>query len=419
MPDLINKNNNPDYIRLLQTEKNRLKLFTAISDALSQLKYRNDEIPVMTSKIISEMTGYFTVFRFIQNNPFNLPQITAFHPDAKIKNEFLKLQDNILLIPVEKEGDPAAKIPSPFLINLNGIEGGNADPSREEYYSFLRKYSISKVLVIPMQKDNMFFGSLLLYSMNIDSFSDEEQIFFNSVSNIISCAIRNSWFYDEKLREIEQQRQYGQEIKLLLQEKEALLREIHHRVKNNLQVISSLLNIQSEYVTDEASHKLFINSLNRIRTMSMIHENLYQTSNFSLVEIDKYLKDVVMYLYRTYNINARLVKLNIDIQSFSLPMETSITCGLIINELISNTFKHAFPDGRSGTVGISLLKSSERIMLSIADDGIGFTDNINLEKSTTFGLLLVHTLVDQLNAKLQVEALKGTKFVIEFSDSNN
>ncbi|MDR3610809.1 MAG: sensor histidine kinase [Ignavibacteriaceae bacterium] len=213
---------------------------------------------------------------------------------------------------------------------------------------------------------------------------------------------------------LEKEKKRSELLEIELKEKENLLREVRHRVKNNLQVVSSLLNIQSDYVKDKEAHKLFINSLNRIKAMAMVHENIYQTSNSSGIDIDKYLKDLVIYLFRSYNINAGLIKLNIDIGSFSLSLDTAITCGLLINEIISNSFKHAFPDGRSGNVQLSIQDSADQYIMVVSDDGIGLPDNIKLENHSPFGLLLISTLVDQINGNIVLEKQNGTKFTINF-----
>jgi two-component sensor histidine kinase len=194
---------------------------------------------------------------------------------------------------------------------------------------------------------------------------------------------------------------------------------MHHRIKNNLQVISSLLSIQSDYVRDDESHKLFINSLNRIRAMSMIHQNLHQSDNYSGVDIGKYLKDLVIYLCRTYNINTSQIKLIINIGLPSLPIDTSITCGLIINELISNALKYAFPGDRSGNITLSLVKFPKQNKLVVSDNGIGLHEKMDMEYKDTFGLLLIRTLVDQLNGTLEVVRKNGAKFIIRFPHNSD
>jgi two-component sensor histidine kinase len=219
---------------------------------------------------------------------------------------------------------------------------------------------------------------------------------------------------EENEKEIASLRQIKEDLERLLKEKELLVRDVRHRVKNNLQVISSLLNIQSEYVKDEEAQKLFLNSLNRIRTMSMVYEAHYQSMDAPGIDIDKYLKDIVIYLYRSNNINPTLIKLDIDLAPISMSMETSITCGLLINEIISNAFKHAFPDGKAGNVQLIFIKSELQNKLIISDDGIGFTENLDFESNDTFGLLLIRTLVDQLNGTVEVIKTNGIKYIIDF-----
>jgi two-component sensor histidine kinase len=232
-----------------------------------------------------------------------------------------------------------------------------------------------------------------------------------SFENIIDSQKKQIEEYEKEIASLTQ---FKENVELLLKEKELLLREGRHRIKNHLQVISSLLNIQSEYVKDEEAHKLFLNSLSRIRTMSMVYEAHYQSSQTPGIDIDKYLKDIVIFLYRSNNINPSLIKLDINIMPVTFSMETSVTCGLLINEIISNTFKHAFPDGKAGTVQVNFIKSDLQNKLIISDDGIGFTDKLNFESNDTFGLLLIRTLVDQLNGSVDMTSTNGVKYIIDF-----
>jgi two-component sensor histidine kinase len=176
--------------------------------------------------------------------------------------------------------------------------------------------------------------------------------------------------------------------------------------------------MQSDYIKDEEAHKLFVNSLNRIRAMSMVYENLHQDGNFSGVDIDKYLRELVIYLYRAYNINTNLVKLNLNVGLLSMSVDTSITCGLLINELFSNSLKYAFPQGRSGNLNLSLVSFSKQNKLIVSDDGVGIPEKLNLDSSSTFGFLLVNTLVDQLNGTIELIRTKGTKFIIKFPNNS-
>src|ERR1035437_1388832 len=391
--------NLPDIKKLLEKEKKRLEVFTAIADTFIDLTMDNKELIVFSSRKLAELTNDLSFISLVSDDVNNIDTIASYHPDDLIRNELWDLQKTIPFIINDGISEPVIKSGLPLIVPVNEDEFSSPNLLSLEYKNFLIKYSFSSIIILPIQINNKTIGTLSLSRIDSASpFTADDQSFLQSIANILASIIRNSRLYKEK---------------------EILLREIHHRMKNNLQVVSSMLSIQSDYVKDEESHTLFIDSLNRIKTMSMTHENLYQTSNFSDVAIDKYLKDVVIYLSRTYNINSNLVKFNINIRPFSLPIETSITCGLIINELISNAFKHAFPDGRSGNIKISLVKSVKQHKLVVSDDGIGLPEKMDFESNDTFGLLLIRTLVDQLNGTLEIIKTNGAKFIIRFPHNSN
>ena len=198
-----------------------------------------------------------------------------------------------------------------------------------------------------------------------------------------------------------------------LKEKDILLREIHHRVKNNMQIISSLLNLQSSYFHDNAAVDVFRESQNRIRSMALIHEKLYQTGNLAAVKLKDYVQDLATHLMNSYNLDPRNVKLSSDIDNVSLGIDTAISVGLIVNELLSNAFKYAFPNGTSGEIKILYKPDNENnSTLIIKDNGIGFPENINFKQTESLGLQLVNTLVDQLEGKIELYKKGGTEFKI-------
>jgi PAS domain S-box-containing protein len=206
------------------------------------------------------------------------------------------------------------------------------------------------------------------------------------------------------------------EIKESLEDKKVLLREIHHRVKNNLQIISSLLNLQSDYLENEKDKNIFRDSQSRVKSMAIIHEKLYQSSNFSEIDFKGYIDSLTSYLFQSYPINPSKIKFESDIDDITLSMDTAIPCGLIINELVSNSLKYAFPDDRDGKIKIKLKSIDDHFVLEIEDNGIGFPENFDIKDTESLGLKLVYSLTKQIDGQLEILANEKTKFRIIFSE---
>jgi two-component sensor histidine kinase len=211
--------------------------------------------------------------------------------------------------------------------------------------------------------------------------------------------------------ELVERKRAEEKIQISLREKDVLLKEIHHRVKNNLQVISSMLNLQSGYLDDEAVLTMLQDSKNRVRSMALIHEKLYQSDNLALVDFSDYIENLATYLVRFYN-NGH-VHLKIDAEPVYLGIDTAVPCGLILNELISNSLKHAFPNGHAGQITVSLRKAADnQVNLIIADDGVGLPRDLEIFSSPSLGLQLVHALVGQLDGDLQIDQTNGVSFAV-------
>jgi PAS domain S-box-containing protein len=203
-------------------------------------------------------------------------------------------------------------------------------------------------------------------------------------------------------------------LKESLKEKEVLLKEVHHRVKNNLQVISSILNLQSSYVKDEKTLNILQESQNRIKSMAFIHESLYQTNDFSKINFSEYLVSLSKNLVHSYGVFDNFVELKLNVGEVSLSLDLSIPCGLLINELISNALKYAFKPNEKGIITIGLKENSGTILLTVADNGIGLPENINYRETESLGLQLVMTLAEQINGTIELDNKNGAKYTIEF-----
>jgi len=215
-------------------------------------------------------------------------------------------------------------------------------------------------------------------------------------------------------RVVTERKQAEDKIKASLREKEVLLKEVHHRVKNNLQIISSLLSLQSQHIKDKESLAMFQESQNRVQSMSLIHEKLYQSKDLSRIDMNEYTKDLTTSLFRSYADRAAAIKLKTKIADLSLDITTAIPYGLIINELTSNALKHGFPDGREGEITIAMHPVNNKIELVISDTGIGFPEEIDFGNTTTLGIQLVITLVEQLEGTIELDRRAGSAFTICF-----
>ena len=241
----------------------------------------------------------------------------------------------------------------------------------------------------------------------------------------------NPVYLDEEMEEVScltyditDRIEIDQKIRNSLKEKEVLLQEVHHRVKNNLQVISSILNLQTSFVNDEQTLEVLAESQNRIKTMSYIHESLYQADDFSCIEFTEYIDTLARNLLQSYAPKNCNIKMETELDEIYLDLDQAIPCGLIMNELVSNAFKYAFKGRNNGTLIIQVKMNGDQISLCVEDDGIGMDSDFRPEDSDSLGIYLVYALVEQLDAKIDFQSIhavpdecqnSGTSFLITFT----
>lgn len=200
-----------------------------------------------------------------------------------------------------------------------------------------------------------------------------------------------------------------------LQEKEVLLQEIHHRVKNNLQVVSSLLDLQSMHIDSPTLLEIFRDCQNRIKAMAIVHQQLYKSKKISRINLAIYIRNLTDNLFQAYNIVPDQVSLRLDIDDLNLKIDSAISCGLIINELVTNAIKHAFNQNTQGAIKISLTADENKnVTLMVGDNGMGFSENKELPNNQSLGFQLVNALVQQLDGTIEYNCSCGTKFCIKF-----
>ena len=218
------------------------------------------------------------------------------------------------------------------------------------------------------------------------------------------------------LRDISERKEAERRIQTSLREKEVLLREVHHRVKNNLQVVSSLLNLQSRAFRDAKLQQALSESRNRVQSMALIHEQLYQARDLNDVDFPEYVRQLTSRLLHSYQVNPSQVALSVDVNDVSLSVDVAVPCGLILNELVSNSLKYAFRDGRSGEIRVAFSRMPDRsVQLTVADDGVGLPPEVGFWSTRTLGLRLVRSLARQLDGEVQLDGPPGTEFRIRFS----
>ncbi|MGM0587012.1 MAG: sensor histidine kinase [Bacteroidota bacterium] len=217
------------------------------------------------------------------------------------------------------------------------------------------------------------------------------------------------------IRDISERKNYQRQLEKNLQEKETLIKELHHRVKNNLNVIISLLDLQGDDITSQDSaRQAFSKTRQRIYSMALVHEKLYHSTDLTEINISEYVTSMSQHLLNAMDID-HLINLRLDIDEILLDVNYAIPCGLIINELFTNALKHAFPNRHQGQIVISMHEDSPgQFQLIVQDNGIGLPDAMKVKESESLGLQIFQTLVGQLNGKWSVNTTDGTQFIITF-----
>lgn len=288
----------------------------------------------------------------------------------------------------------------------------------------LAVYGISRVVTNPLEKMVKTVGQITPENLSVrtDIHSrDEVGNLARSFNTMVGNLEKNTL---ELEQEIETRKKAEEVIQASLEEKVVLIKEIHHRVKNNLQVISSLLYLQSKNIENEEMLALFTESQNRVKSMALIHEKLYQGSDLANINFSDYIKNLTTYLVDTYEVDGKRIQVKYDVaDEIELDLDTAIPCGLIMNELVTNSLKYAFPRNGSSSINTELnpeinisfsAREKARYCLKIADNGCGIPEDFDLNKAKSLGLKLVTSLVNQIRGEITVERNGGVAFQIEF-----
>ena len=267
---------------------------------------------------------------------------------------------------------------------------------------------------------------LLLEEIEKKGYVEDQELSFKTKDNkVINVSINAQMTRNSRnepdgiegtIRDITERKHMEIKLKNSLKEKEMLLKEIHHRVKNNLMIISSLLSLQSDYIKDKASKNIFIESQNRARSMALIHEKLYQSTDLKSINFGDYIRNLTSELFYTYRVGDVKVKLVYNIEDLNLDINTAIPLGLIANELITNSLKYAFLDGDDGIVNIEFRKEDHTYLFIIKDNGVGLPEGFDFQNLDSLGLQLVNSLSEQIDAEIELNTDNGTEFKIKFKE---
>ncbi|WP_337972277.1 histidine kinase dimerization/phosphoacceptor domain -containing protein [Methanobacterium petrolearium] len=259
---------------------------------------------------------------------------------------------------------------------------------------------LENLLIVPVVLGDERVGQITLIDTPED-YTDDDLKAIERLAVFYALAIQN--------------KRADEEIKQSLEDNKILLREVHHRVKNNMQIISSLLNLQINYEDEQQAVNVLKESQGRVKSMSMVHEKLYQSPSFTKIDFKNYVEQLVKDIFYSYGINNEDIEIVMDIENIEIGIDTAIPCGLIINELVTNTVKYAFPQNK-GILYIKLKSVKNKIKLVIADNGIGMSEDFDFTNSDSLGLQLVNNLVTQIDGQISLDQIHGTAFTITFQE---
>jgi len=286
----------------------------------------------------------------------------------------------------------------------------------------LKKFLVQSALSFPLHIKGRLYGFIsIIESEKHRDFESSEIQLLQSIAHQVGSAIENAQLYDELTREVSERTAVEEQLRNSLKEKDTLLKEVHHRVKNNLQVISSLLRLQLISINDPKMAEVIQDSQSRIQSMALVHELLYQSEDLNTIDLGEYLEFLSHSLTASYQSKSQQIDINTQCHSFDVTIETAITCGLLLNELVSNAIKHAFPMRSTGKIDISINPlGEEEIQLIVQDDGIGLptTEETTNKRGKSLGLKLIDSFINQLDARVKITTEFGTCYEIIIPISN-
>ncbi|WP_342459747.1 histidine kinase dimerization/phosphoacceptor domain -containing protein [Methanobacterium sp.] len=303
----------------------------------------------------------------------------------------------------------AAKCPRYFeaMKKFHNITAANAQGyyyTSELNESYFKPNGICSLLDVPIWLEGELLGVLCHETFKTRHWKFEEQDFVSSLANLISLGLEAS-----------RRKKAEEDLKASLKEKEILMKEIHHRAKNNLTIISSLLNLQSRHINDKEALGVFRESQNRARSMALIHEKLYRSDDLRKIDFGEYIRSLTIELFNSYRASQG-IELNMDISNIDLDINTAVPLALIVNEIVTNSLKYAFPDKKTGNVSVRFAKNADEMQLIVEDNGIGFPCDLDFRNTNSLGMQLVTSLTDQIKGSIKLERDEGTKFIIDFKE---
>ncbi len=291
----------------------------------------------------------------------------------------------------------------------------SGDVSKNPFYIRLADEKTRSELSVPLKRAENTIGVLDIQSDEFNAFNQVDVAAMETLSSQITSAIENAWLYEQAQQEIEERKNTEQKLKDSLKEKEVLLQEIHHRVRNNLQIIISLLRLQSSQIKDKRDARIFKESQNRIKSIALIHDKLYKSKSFANIDFAQYTKSFTLHLLQTYDIESHRIKINTNLESVYFDINKAVPLGLITSELITNCLKHAFPQGRKGNIWVNFFEDKKGIVnLEVKDDGVGIPEKIDFKKAKSLGMQLINDLTKQFEGTIELDRKKGTAFKITF-----
>ena len=264
------------------------------------------------------------------------------------------------------------------------------------------------------EKEKPLFLPYLLVTSSSDLLKVQGDV-WESFDEVITVPITKI-VLQSRVKVLLQTRRLSLQVNQLLKDKQILMKEIHHRVKNNLMIISSLLNLQSRYIKDDATREIFKESQTRAQSMALIHERLYRSGDLKSIDFPDYIRSLARDIFNTYNTRSGRIQLQMDVQDVMVDVNSAVPLGLIINELVTNSLKYAFSDDQEGIIRIEFHEEGDNYLLEVGDNGIGIPDDFDILKSDSLGMLLVNSLTSQIQGELELKRDQGTTFIIKFRE---